>query len=428
MKTRLLKYIVLCCAFTALYACKDEIGESSIDDYFLNYEIEEIAVKSDIPVGAYLHNPKGTLSNEEQWTRLTEERVEATGNVGPYVRPVLGQYGLDADTLGAIALQQIIDWGNEAAIDFFILPVVSEDRNRVYPRNMNPGDSAFINLFQMKNDTLPRIDLKGMQFALMVNMDGFCSGLNNSTLIERVEPTHIIQTAWIDSVSTVVLDTLIPRVNQLYAFYERISDYFADPNYYHTNGRPVVIIRNPERVYSEDSQKLYEGIREAVRRHSGKEIYLIAQQEQWTPPARFHYFHMSGKVDAMTVRNMCNVGGGNWERTYILPQMMNENLKYNREYAWKTYGVDFIPPVSTSYNYYPISATAYAEPQVPKDPEEFKKYCNVAKMNLGNNPMVIVDAFNNWETNSTIEPTEEGYGAGYGTLYLQLVKQQFKRK
>jgi hypothetical protein len=180
-------------------------------------------------------------------------------------------------------------------------------------------------------------------------------------------------------------------------------------------------------VYSSDSHKLYEGIREAIRKHSGKEVYLIAQQEQWTPPARFHYFHLQGKVDAITVRNMCNVGGGNWERTYMLPQMMNENLKYNREYVLATYGIDFVPPVSTSYNYYPLSATAYGEPQVPKNPDEFKKYCNVAKMNLGNNPMVIVDAFNNWETDSAIEPTVEGYGTGYGTLYLKLVKEQFKK-
>ena len=438
MKTNSLKYILLFFVFAAFYACKDDIGESSIDDYFLNYEINEIAVKSDIPVGAYLYNPKAALlDDEERWIRLTEERVEADGNVGPYVRPSLGQYGLDVDTLGAQSLQKIIDWGNQAAIDFFILPAVSEERNRLYPGNFATGDSAFVNMFQMKNDTLPAVDLKGMKFALMVNMEGFCSGLSNNELLENTAPTHILQTELLYPdreylpgevpETKVVLDTVISRVNQLYDYYKRVSDYFSDPSYFHTNGRPVVIIRNPDRVYTADSKQLYDAIRQVVREHTGKEIYLIAQQQEWTPPARFHFFHMLGKVDAITVRNMCNVGGGNWERTYILPQMMNENLKYNREYALKTYGIDFIPPVSTSYNYYPLNATAYGDPQVAKDPEEFKKYCNVAKMNLGNNPMVIVDAFNNWETNSAIEPADEGYGNGYGTLYLDLVRQQFKR-
>ena len=409
-----------------LTSCKDTEGESSINDYFLNYEIQEVPVTTDIPVGAYLHNPGGSLQNEEVWTRLTEERIEATGHVGPYLRPSLGQYALNVDTAGAVALQQIIDWGIEARIDFFVLPVVREERTRIYPRNFVFSDSAFINLFQMKNDTLPRIDLKGMKFALSLDMYGFSSNLNNNTLIETVAPA-VAQYEVPSGDTTIWRDTVIPRLEQLYAFYERVSDYFSDPAYYHANGRPVVIIRDPERLYAANSATVYQGIRDAVRRHSGKDIYLIAQQQAWTPPARFHYFFMQGKVDAVTMRNMSNVGGGNWDRTYLLPQLMNENFKYNREYTWTNYGIDFIPPVSTSYNYYPLSATAYGEPQVPKDPEEFKKYCNVAKMNLGQTPMVIVDAFNNWETNSAIEPAEEGYGAGYGNLYLKLVKEQFKK-
>ena len=124
---------------------------------------------------------------------------------------------------------------------------------------------------------------------------------------------------------------------------------------------------------------------------------------------------------------MANVGGGNWDRTYWLPQMMNENFKYNREYIRDHYSVDFVPSVATAYYTYLLSANAYNEPLVPHDPEQFKKFCSVAKMNLGNNPMVIVDSFNNWETASAIEPTEEGYGNGYGTLYLRLVREQFKK-
>jgi hypothetical protein len=244
--------------------------------------------------------------------------------------------------------------------------------------------------------------------------------------LERVPPTTI---TWESEEGGAVVqhDTVIPRLQQLYAYYERISDYFSDPGYYRFNGRPVVLIREPERLYAENSAAVYQGIREAVRQHCGEEIYLIAQQQAWTPPARFHYFFMLGKVDAVTMRNMCNVGGGNWERTYYLPQMTNENFKYNREYIWEHYGIDFVPSVAPSYNYYPLSATSYGEPQVPKDPEQFKKYCSVAKMNLGKQRMVIIDGFNNWETDSGIEPTEEGYGNGYGTLYLELVKQQFKK-
>jgi hypothetical protein len=407
----------------AFSSCKDEQGESSIDDFFLNYEIKEIPVTSDIPVGAILYNPAGTLQNEEIWTRLTEERIESQGFVGPYVRPMLGRYGLDVDEEGAAALQQIIDWGLEARIDFFILPVVREERNRIYPRNILSEDSAFINLFQMKNDTLPSVELKGMKFALMTDMYGFCSNLNNSTLIETVEATTIR----LDVETANERDTVVPRLNQLYAYFERLSDYFSDPNYYHIDGRPVVILRDLQQLYAENPEAVYQGIRDAVRQHSGKDVYLIAQQQAWTPPARFTVFFLQGKVDAVTMRNMSNVGGGNWDRTYFLPQMINENFKYNREYIRTNFGIDFVPSVSPSYNYYPLSATAYNEPQVPKNPDEFRKYCNVAKMNLGQTPLVIVDAFNNWETDSAIEPTVEGYGTGYGNLYLQLIREQFKK-
>ena len=409
------------------YSCKDTEGVSNIDDFFLNYEIKEIPVTTNIPVGAFLRNPGGILKNEESWIRITEERNEATGNIGPYVRPVLGQYGLEVDTAGAVALQQIIDWGLEARIDFFVLPVVREERTRLYPRNIVSSDSAFINLFQGKNDTLPpRIEPKGMQFALMVDMNGFSSNLNNNTLLETVAPTTVsIPQQLPDTV--IMRDTIVPRLEQLYSFYRRISDYFSDPNYYHINGKPVVLIQDPHRLYAEDSEAVYRGVRDAVKQHSGKDMYLIAQQTAWTPPARFHYFFLQGKVDAVTMRNMCNVGGGEWDRTYILPQLINENFKYNREYIRANYGIDFAPSVTPSYNYYPLSATVYGEPQVPKDPVEFKKYCNVAKMNLGLTPLVFIDAFNNWETDSAIEPTVEGYGFGYGNLYLQLVREQFKK-
>ena len=54
--------------------------------------------------------------------------------------------------------------------------------------------------------------------------------------------------------------------------------------------------------------------------------------------------------------------------------------------------------------------------------------CNVAKMNLGTNPMVLIDSFNDWAFDSCIEPTDPSYGKGYGLLYLDMVKDQFKVK
>ena len=42
-------------------------------------------------------------------------------------------------------------------------------------------------------------------------------------------------------------------------------------------------------------------------------------------------------------------------------------------------------------------------------------------------PIVFVDSFNDWNTNTAIEPTDPAYGDGYGTEYLDFVRAQFKR-
>ena len=101
-----------------------------------------------------------------------------------------------------------------------------------------------------------------------------------------------------------------------------------------------------------------------------------------------------------------------WFRPTCYPQCIDQNFKYNREYEWANYGVDFVPSF----------------PVVFKDEDMFRKMCNVAKMNLGKRPMVIIDSFNRWNVDQAIEPTDPNYGNGYGMKYLNIVKEEFKVK
>ena len=39
-----------------------------------------------------------------------------------------------------------------------------------------------------------------------------------------------------------------------------------------------------------------------------------------------------------------------WFRPTCYPQCIDQNFKYNREYEWANYGVDFVPSVSPSFN------------------------------------------------------------------------------
>ena len=80
-----------------------------------------------------------------------------------------------------------------------------------------------------------------------------------------------------------------------------------------------------------------------------------------------------------------------------------------------------MPSVSPSFNYYVVNGS-YNSPIVEKDPDEFRKRCNVAKMNLGKTPLVFVESLNNWQYESQVEPAKS-----YGTTYLDIIKEQFKR-
>ncbi|MDR2816827.1 MAG: glycoside hydrolase family 99-like domain-containing protein [Proteiniphilum sp.] len=416
------KYIIIALFLSGLFAsCTEESGPS-IDDYPLNYQIEPIAVTQDIPVGIYLYNPATALANEAIWTRLTESHDEATGKVGPNVEPVLGKYTLGVNDEGAQNLQTLFNWCKDARIDFIVSTGLKENANALYPNNINTGDSAFIRLISGQHANYP-VDMGDMKYAILMDINNFCSGLSNNALLENAATQKYTYT----DEDGIKRDTTLTREERLYNLFRRASDFFRDDTYFHLNGRPVLVLANPEKLFTAKSKEVYDGIRRTIREHTGKDVYLIARQTQWTPPARFHDHFLSGGVDAVTMDNMCNVGAGYYERLYWLNQFINENFKYNREYISAHYGIDFIPSVAASYNIY-VNNGSYNSPIVSKNADEFRKRCNVAKMNLGKTPLVLVESLNNWQYDAQIEPSVVREGSsGYGTIYLDILKEQFKR-
>jgi hypothetical protein len=410
------KYIIAGLLMSGLLAACTEDSGPSIDDYPLNYQIEEIAVTTDIPVGVYLYNPSTAFTNEAIWTRLTEPHDEAAGKVGPNIEPVLGKYTLGVNDEGAQNLQALVNYCKDARIDFIVTTGFKENANALYPNNANTGDTAFVRMISGKNPNYA-IDLGEMKYAILMDMNNFCSGLSNNALLEAAADKTYNYTA----PDGVRRDTTLTREERLYSLFRRASDFFSDDTYFHLNGRPVLVLSNPERLFTSDSKQVYDAIRQTIREHTGKDVYLIARQVQWTPPARYHYHYLSGGVDAVTMDNMCNIGAGAYERLYWFNQFINENFKYNREYIAANYGIDFMPSVSPSYNAY-VNNGSYNSPIVAKNPDEFRKRCNVAKMNLGRSPLVFVESLNNWQYETQIEPANT-----YGATYLDIIRQQFKK-
>lgn len=143
MKQYKIAYLLI--ALTAMFASCTEDGGPSIDDHFLNYEIPDVPVTQDCVVGAYFVDPGSNGLSDAIWGRLTSLEFDpANGLYSPAMLPVTGNWkhgnfpnssASNPTPLQAMVelFQQEIDWAVEAGIDFFILPMVGEDANRLYP-------------------------------------------------------------------------------------------------------------------------------------------------------------------------------------------------------------------------------------------------------------------------------------------------------
>lgn len=400
-----------------LASCTQEEGPS-IDDFFLNYEIPVIKPDRDISVGAFYYNAGGNGMQEERYNRLIGERdlgASPYPQLCPHVRPVLGRYKMNISLAETTDLfQQHIDWAQEAGINFFIMPNVGEDAKA--EDHLNAGNVNFIEYMAGKNvNSENKINWGGMKYCISMDFNNFLnnSGISSSKQIEDIE----------------VIDGKPQRMERIYTYFKNLSMRFFMNNdfYYEVDGKPVVVCYSLQKLYSKDAKRLYDNIRDTVYKYSNKEIYIVARQDQWTPPARFYYFFLSGHADAVFMNRMYEQN--DMARSYMYPQYINENWKYNREYDWANHQIDFIPNISPSYNRWLGSdgTKEYQYPFVDKDEVLFRKMCNVAKMNLGKKAIVFIDSFNYWDYDMALEPADPAYGNGYGMKYLNIVRDEFKR-
>lgn len=414
---RLIGKISCAVILTWMTSCTNDEGPS-IDDFFLNYEIPEMPVKSDIPVGAFYYNLGGTGLKNDIYNRLIGERdytYETNPQyvqLCPHVRPVLGHYKMDlSDAETADLFQQHIEWANLAGINFFVMPAIAYDKSKA--SLMNDGHVNFVEYMAGRNPISEnKIKWGKLKYALAVDMNNFCNNVSNTQLLENTE---------------VDVNGVSQRLEQIYSYFKNLSKHFfmANSLYYEVERKPMLVLWNADKLYTKDSDLLYKNIRDTVYKYSEKEMYLVARQGAWTPAARFHNF-WQGRVDACYVSNMYDQD--DFPRSYMYPQYIDQNYKYNREYSWNNYSVDFIPAISPSYNKWMREGIKeYQYPIVDKDPTMFHTMCNVAKCNLGQRPMVLIDSFNNWEADMALEPSDPDYGNGYGMTYINMVKSEFKR-
>lgn len=397
-------------------SCRQE-ESPSIDDFPLNYDIKPVTLTKSAKVGAlYTNNPfANNNAAESQYARLLMP-YDATSDptnpsLGPWVRPVLQRYNVDYREPATVDLfQQHLDWAKQAGIDFLVMQMVGYDANQ--PSSLNANSLNNYNFYEGLSDiSRGKIDWKGVQFCLRAEPSQIVTGTSNTKFVE----------------SDMNENGYSANIEKLRNYFTGLANRFFrdDSLYYKVDDKPVIVITKPQDLHCQDAKMVYDTIRSAIREAAGVEVYLVAVQPQWTPTARYVNTFVSGGFDAFYMDTMYrdNAPQRQGEKR---PVYINENWKYNADWAKKNYNLDFIPSISPAFNYWVGNSQQYSFPIENYDESRFRTMCNVAKMNISNANMVIIDSFNNWTEVTAIEPTDPYYGNGYGMKMLEIVKSEFK--
>ncbi|MBD5312634.1 MAG: hypothetical protein HDS06_00190 [Bacteroides sp.] len=412
-----------------LSSCNTE--ENSIDDYPLNYEITEVKATQNIPVGCILYNPYGDLNDAGKWERLEEEYDAAAGHIGPNMVPSAGVYRFmgtskDEEDQNEYARQigRIVGEMKTAGVDFLITPATRESA-QLYPNNINPEDSLFLNIISGRNKDLEWHNDGSMKFAIQINMQNFANanGFDNSSTSIELRPD---QTYTYEDEEGETHTVTMTQWERFMSYARNLAKYMNDDTYYRTaDGRPVVYFREPEKFFVQEIENFYNDFRSAVQSVCGANPYIICSLKNWDIAPRYQYIVLNGKPDALAPRNMADLRAS-MDRFYLWDILQNENFKKNREWLGDNFPtIDFIPSVSNGYLEYVMNVN-YRYPPMYPSVSELKKRCWIAKMNIGKQPMVIIDSFNDWGHGSFIETSDPNVGKGVGDEFLKVIKSEFK--
>lgn len=357
-------------AFLLLFACKKEMTGPSVDDNILNYKIEEIPVTQDYVVGAFYYSFGG-------WNAKIKEV------------PVVGQYNMPNGKITDGVMPKHIGFGVKAGLDYFVFSFRSPNRDA----NNFKSDSTLVQAF-IDNDGEGK-----MKFALSYNFSTGSYGINATNPLEK--------------------DKL--KLAQFFDDFSRIAPFLKNAHYMQVDGKPLIYIQNAQVLYSDNNKAIYDTLRARLS-GMGLQAYIVGMQDRWTPPARYE-IRFKDCVDAIYHQSFSSQPN-NWDRFYVLPQAIDQNWKYSKDYFEKNFGADYVPNITPAYSWL-INTPTSTNPEYPRSDSGalFMQLCNVAKMNASSKTrLIMIDAFNNWTEDMQLEPAES-----YGDLYLNIVKKEFKK-
>lgn len=343
-------------------ACtKEEYGAPDKDKYI--YDIPQTNLPYDVVTGAYYINWSSAVSEDKS----PEE-------------PSLGYYKTYDD--GVMASH--IAWADEAGLDFFIFKwdAASSDRNLISLFNEARTEES-------KVKYILRYDTKHLN-------------LTNEDPLQSETKYKVMQAEFIDEISVLM----------------QSDSYYRLPD-----GRPVMLMTpanlSSSALLSADYGKVIPKLRADMKDFFGVEPYIIGEMTTgWVAPVNYAE-HQVYSFDAMSLRD--------WKtRSYDVFFGYFSFLDLN----WKNWnttlakrGVDFVPCIYPSFNdrkndpksyYYTFSEDG--------ETDDFVKFCNVAKRNIGKEHIVLLNSWNEWQYGTNLEPSTLKE-----TKFLQETKKQFKK-
>lgn len=351
-------YIFFLFAILVASSCNEEDAPTA-KDHFMNYTIEEVPVTEDYVVGA--------LYNSFTW----DEDITETPQAGFY----------DAKAGEVAAYEQHVTWAETAGIDYFLFGLRSKKEKAEFN-----ADTTYV------SKLLGASNAGDVKFAFAYNFSSM--KLNNKN---RIEDKNLVGTFIND------FQLMIP--------------FFKRSNYMEVEGKKVVLIQNAADLFSNDNAALYQQLRSALS-VEGFELFIVGAQPSWTPPARYDFRFRNG-VDAVTHDSYIRIADAYYDRYAMFHPIVDQALTYTAD-KMQEYGLEYIPQVSPSYDGTIVKQNS-KEYIIEKDLEWFKTYLNVAKRSATSKRMIIIDSFNDWNSDTQIEPAQT-----YGEGFLKLIRDQLK--
>lgn len=351
-------------------SCLKKRDAPSVEDNILNYTIKEIPVTADYIVGAFYYN-------------------FSTFNTSIKEVPTVGTYSMRNGVVLPTIMANHIQQAKLGGIDYFLFPFRSVSRDLINFR----ADSSTVKSFLDANSG----DLK---FALAYNFSNTTYAISNTAPLEN------------NSV----------KLEQFYQDIIKMVPLMKNANYVKVNGKTLLYLMNAHLLFSNNNVSIYTTLRSRLNA-LGLEMYIVGMQERWSPPARYP-FRFQGCVDAIYHQSYSSQLT-DWDRWWLLPQAMDQNWKYSKEYfASNMGGIDYVPNITPAYDWRILQPNAIT-PNYPRTDggKMFKQLCNVAKMNASTTTrLILIDSWNKWDEDMQLESS-----VSYGDLYLNITKQQFKK-